>query len=92
MTYLRLGRGVLIVAVGGGAQRGTRPIVASSNASSLCQVFLALGFSDFDLLFFATTSQLLGLERVLRLELGAAVLGDVPLSHGDGRMRIVGGW
>jgi hypothetical protein len=55
--------------------------ILSLNASSLCKIFLSLLTSDLDLLFFTTAAELIGLEGVLGLELGSAVLWDVSFRH-----------
>ena len=81
-TYLGLARRVFIVAIGGSTQRGARAVVASANTTALGQVLLALRLADLDLLFLAATTQLLGLEGALRLELRAPMLGDVAFGHG----------
>jgi hypothetical protein len=82
-TYLRLGRSGVIIAIGGGTKRSTRTVLTGSDTSSLGQVLLTLGLSDLDLLLLTATAELLRLEGVLRLELSAAMLGDVSLSHDD---------
>lgn len=81
-TYLGLCGRVLILAVGGGAQGGTRSVLASADASSLCQVLLTLCLSNLNLLLLATAAELIWLEGVLGFELSPSVLGDVALSHG----------
>lgn len=91
ITYLRLGRSCVIVAVGRGTERRTRAVLTCADTTSLCQVLLALCFPDLDLLFLAATTELFGLERVLRLELRAPVLGDVSLSHVCGFWLMVDG-
>lgn len=83
-TYLGLGRSSVIITVGRSAEGGTRTIFTSANSTPLCEILLALRFPDLDLLFLATAAKLLRLEGVLRLELGASMLGDVSLSHGCG--------
>lgn len=88
MTYLRLRGSGVIVAVGSGAQGGTRALVARADTTTLGQVLLSLGLANLDLLLLAATSEFVGLEGVLRLELSSAMLGDVPVSHGcDGNLR-----
>jgi hypothetical protein len=81
--YLALDSCRLIVAVGGGAQRGTQGLVAAGDASSLCKVLLALLLSDLDLLFLAAAAKLIGLQQVLCLEGGAAMLGNVAVRHAE---------
>ena len=83
-TYLRLCRDSLIVTVGGGAERGTGAIFSSADATTLGQVLLALGFANLDLLLLAPSTELFGLESALGLELGAAMFGNVAVSHGEG--------
>lgn len=83
-TYLALSGSSVIVTVGGGAQRGTGTVLACADTAALCEVLLSLGLSDLDLLLLAATSQLLGLEGALRLELSSAMLGNVPISHDCG--------
>jgi hypothetical protein len=56
--------------------------IASLDASSLSEVLLSLLFPDLDLLFLATTAQLVGLELVLGLELRSPMFWDVAISHG----------
>lgn len=80
-TYLRFSRSSIIVAVGSGAQRGTRPVCARGKASPLCQVLLTLRLANLDLLLLATAAEFFGLEGALRLEVGAAMLGNVAISH-----------
>lgn len=77
--YLGLGRGRLIIAVRCGAERCAGSVGA--DASPLCEVFLALGLADLNLLLLAAAAKLLRLEGVLRLELVAAMLGDVAIGH-----------
>jgi hypothetical protein len=83
LIQLRLGRSGVIIAIGGGTKRSTRTVLTGSDTSSLGQVLLTLGLSDLDLLLLTATTELLRLEGVLRLELSAAMLGDVSLSHDD---------
>lgn len=80
-TYLGFCGGGLIVAVGSSTKRGARSILTGSNTSTLCKVLFSLGLSNLDLLFLATTTQLLRLEGVLGLELRPTMLGDVSLRH-----------
>lgn len=80
--YLALNSCRLIITVGSGAQRGTKSL-AAGNSSSLCEVLLTLLLSDLDLLFLAAAAKLVGLEQVLCLESGAAMLGNVAVRHGD---------
>jgi hypothetical protein len=84
-TYrIRLHRLLVIVAVGGGAERGAQTLRArrrATDASSLGQVLIALGLPDLHHLFLATTTQLFRLESILRLELGPTVIGNVSLRH-----------
>ena len=82
-SHLGLGRSSVIIAVGSGAQGSAEPICADSTAFG--QVLLSLCLPNLDLLFLAATPQFFGLERVLGLELGPPVLGDVPVSHDCGR-------
>jgi hypothetical protein len=89
-TYLGLGGRVLIVAVGGGTEGRTRTVLTGADAAALGQVLLALRLADLDLLLFATTAQLFGLECVLRLELRAPMLGNVSVSHGCGLLARYG--
>lgn len=94
-AYLRLGRRVLIVTVGGGTKGSSRSRVASTNTAPLGQVLLALRLANLDLLFLTTATKLIGLEGALGLELGATVLGNVPVSHGYdvmSRRRFPDGW
>lgn len=83
-TYLGLCGRVLIVAVGGGAERGTGAVGTGTDTAALGQVLLALLLPDLDLLLLATAAQLLGLECVLGLELGPTMLGNVAFRHGCG--------
>ena len=81
-TYLALGRDIIIIAIGLGSKRCTQTsTITARDASSLRKVLLALGLPDLDLLLLAAAAQLVGLEGVLGLELGAPVLGDVPIGH-----------
>jgi hypothetical protein len=82
-THLPLGVAALIVAVGSGAERGTG-LVAASNTTALCEVLLALGPADLDLLLLAAAAELVRLEGALGLEGCAAMLGDVLVGHGCG--------
>lgn len=81
-AYLRLGGRVLIVTVGGSTKGSTRSRVASTDTAPLGQVLLALRLANLDLLFLTTATKLIGLEGALGLELGATMLGNVPVSHG----------
>ena len=82
ITYCALGVGALIVTVWRSAERRTRATLATvTNASPLGEVLLALLLADLDLLLLTTAAQLIGLESVLRLEGGAAVLGDITVRH-----------
>jgi hypothetical protein len=80
-TYLALDISPFIVAVGSGTQRSAGS-VSASNATALCEVLLALGLSDLDLLFLAAAAELVRLESALRLEGRATVLGDIAFGHG----------
>lgn len=81
-TYRALSVGALIIAVRRSTERGTGAALATvANASPLGQVLLTLLLADLDLLLLATAAELIGLERVLRLESGAAVLGDITVRH-----------
>jgi hypothetical protein len=82
-TYLGLCRSSVIVTVGGGTERGTRAVLACSNASSLGQVLLSLCLANFDLLLLTAPAKLFRLEGVLRLEVRPAMLGDKLVGHGD---------
>lgn len=84
--YLRFRRRVLIVAVGGSAERSARAVLTGANTASLGQVLLALCLADLNLLLLAATPQLFGLEGALGLELGTAMLGDVSVSHACGSL------
>jgi len=82
MTYCALGVGSLIVAVWCSAERRTRAgLATATNASPLGEVLLTLLLANLDLLFLAAAAQLVRLESVLRLEGGAAVLGDITVRH-----------
>jgi hypothetical protein len=87
-TYLRLSRGGVIVAVGSGTERGARAVLAGADTSPLGQVLLALCLSDLNLLLFAAASKLLGLEGVLSLELGSAMLWDISFRHDADRENL----
>ena len=80
--YLALDSCRLIITVGSGAQRGTKGL-AAGDSSSLCKVLLALLLSDLNLLFLTAAAKLIGLEQVLCLEGGAAMLGNIAVRHGD---------
>ena len=80
---LALDVAALIVAVGGSAQRRAW-LVAAGDATTLCEVLLALRPADLDLLLLAAAAELVRLERALRLERGAAMFGDVLVSHACG--------
>ncbi len=82
LAYLRFCRRSVIVAIGGCTKRGTRTVFTRSQAAALGEILLTLRLADLDLLLLATASKLLGLERVLRLELRSAVFWDVSLGHG----------
>lgn len=82
-TYLRFSRGGLIVAIRGSTEGSARSVLTGSNTSSLGQVLLTLGLSNLNLLLLTTATEFFRLEGVLRLELSAAMLGDVSLSHVD---------
>lgn len=82
-TNLALDVTTLIVAVGGGTQRGAR-LVSARDATTLCEVLLALCPADLDLLLLAAAAELVWLEGALGLEGGAAMFGDVLVGHGCG--------
>ena len=83
-TYRTLGVGSLIVTVRRSTERSTRSALATvANASPLGEVLLALLLADLDLLLLAAAAELIGLESVLCLESGAAVLGDITVRHGE---------
>lgn len=82
MTYLTLDGAGLIVAVGRGTQRCSELALAACDSSSLGKVLLALLLPDLDLLFLTTAAELVGLECVLGLERGPAVLRNVSVRHG----------
>jgi len=82
MPYLALSVQPLIITVRRSTQRRTRCTIATvANASPLRKILFALLLADFDLLLFATTTELIWLEGVLRLESCAAVLGNVSIGH-----------
>lgn len=83
-TYLVLDVATLIVAIGCGSKRSAG-LVSACNATTLCEVLLALCPTDLDLLLLAAAAELVRLESALRLEGRAAVLGNVPVGHGWGR-------
>lgn len=89
-TYLGLRRGILIVTVGSGTKGGTGTVCTRTNTTSLGQVLLALCLADLDGGLLTAATELLRLECVLRLELGAAMLGDVAVSHFSGVGRPAG--
>jgi len=82
-TDLALNVAALIVAVRRSAQRSTG-LVPSGDTTTLCEVLLTLRPADLDLLFLAAAAELVRLERALRLEGCAAMLGDVLVGHGCG--------
>lgn len=82
-THLALDVAALIVAVGRCTQRGAR-LVSAGDATTLCEILLALCPADLDLLLLATPAELVRLEGALCLEGGAAVFGNVLVSHACG--------
>ena len=80
-TYLGLRWRVFIVAVGSSTERSTGTVLTGADATTLGQVLLALRLADLDLLLFTAATQLFWFERVLGLELGAPMLGNVSVSH-----------
>lgn len=87
---LTLDVATLIVAVGGRTQRRSG-LVAPGDAAALGEVLFTLRPADLDLLFLAAAAELVRLEGALRLERGAAVLGDVFVGHGGGGGSLGGG-
>ncbi len=81
-AYLRLAGRVLVIAIGSGTQRRAGAVLAGTNTAALGQVLLALRLANLDLCLLATATQLFRLEGALRLELRAAMLGDVAFGHG----------
>jgi hypothetical protein len=73
-TNLALNVAALIFTVGGSSQRRAG-LVSSRNATTLCEVLLSLC---------SAAAELVGLEGALGLEGGAAMFGDVLVSHGCG--------
>ena len=88
-TNLALDVAALIVAVGGGSQRGAR-LVSARDATTLCEILLALSPADLNLLLLAAAAELVWLEGALGLEGCAAVLGDVLVSHVCGDCAVCG--
>lgn len=84
VTNLALRGGSLIVTVRSGAEGGTRTVCTCANTSPLGKVFLTLCLADLNLLLLAAAAELLRLEGILSLELGATMLGDEPVGHGGG--------
>jgi hypothetical protein len=82
-TNLALNVAALIFTVGGSSQRRAG-LVSSRNATTLCEVLLSLCSANLDLLLLAAATELVGLEGALGLEGGAAMFGDVLVSHGCG--------
>jgi len=80
---LALDVAALIVAVGRGSERGAR-LVSARDATALCEVFLSLCPADLDLLLLAAAAEFVRLKGALGLEGGAAVLGDILVSHAGG--------
>lgn len=56
--------------------------IAGLDATPLSKIFLSLLLSDFDLLFLATTAQLIWFELILSFELRPTMLGNVAVRHG----------
>jgi hypothetical protein len=82
-TYRTLSVGSLIIAVRRRTERSTRSALAAvANASPLGEVLLALLLANLDLLLLTAAAELIGLESVLGLEGGAAVLGNITVRHG----------
>lgn len=85
-TYLGLGWSGVIVTIWcstkGSSWSGRK--VATGETSALCEVVLALGLANLDLLLLATAAELLWLKGALGLEVGAAMLWDETLRHGCG--------
>jgi hypothetical protein len=82
IAYFTLNGSSLIIAISVAANADFS--IASLNTSSLGEVLLSLLSSNLYLLFLASTTQLIGFETVLCLELGAAMFGDVSFSHDAG--------
>ena len=84
-TYLRLSWCGVIVTIWCCAQGSSwSRSKVGSKTSALCEVLIALGLANLDLLLLTTATELLWLESTLGLELGAAMLWDVTLRHGCG--------
>lgn len=81
-TDLGLCGGGIIVAVWSSSEGSAGSVLARSDTTALGQVLLSLGLANLDLLLLSAATELLRLEGALRLEIGAAMLGDVPISHG----------
>lgn len=81
-AHLRLGRSGIIVAVRGSSERCAGSVLARTDTTTLGQVLLSLCLANLNLLLLSATAELLRLESALRLEIGAAMLGDVSVGHG----------
>lgn len=88
--YLALVAHTFIVAVCRGHPTDTDTSVIPLYASALRKVFFSLLSADLDLLLLTAAAQFVRLEGILRLELGAAMLGNVTFSHPDD--KIVSVW
>lgn len=82
VKYFALNGSGLIVAISVPANANIS--IISLNTSALGDVFLSLLSSNFNLLFLTSTTQLIGFETVLCLELSAAMFRNVTFSHDAG--------
>jgi hypothetical protein len=82
--YLSFDVETLIIAVRSCPQRGTGS-VSAGDTSAFCEILLALGLSDLNLLFLTATTQLIRFEDTFGFVLVATMLRDIPFGH-DGEM------
>ncbi|KMU88789.1 hypothetical protein CIHG_06457 [Coccidioides immitis H538.4] len=95
MPYLSFDRSTLFVAVQAHTGLNADLSIAGLDASTLGEIFLSSLLSNLDLLLSTTATKVFRLERALRLELGATVLGNVSVRHGyfleEGGLRVEDG-
>jgi hypothetical protein len=81
-TYLSLNCASFIVTIGAHGQSSNPNLpITALDASSFGKIFLSLLLTNFNLLFFSATAELIWFEGILRFELRAAMLWDVALGH-----------
>lgn len=87
-TYLALISDAFLVAIDGTRATNANLAIAGLDASPFREILFSLLFSNFNLLFLPTATELIWLERVIGLVLGSPMLWDIALRHGVLKLKL----